>query len=60
MGIYLVRWSLHVEADSPEEAAHAAREEQLQPNSLATQFVVEDSETGDQKTVSVSTNSKSS
>jgi hypothetical protein len=42
MPLYLVRWSLHVEADSPEEAAEEARRVQLNPNSPARSFVVED------------------
>lgn len=42
--IYLVRWSLHVEADSPEEAAQLARDEQLNRDSPATTFFVEEVE----------------
>ena len=42
--IYLVRWSLHVEADSPEEAARLAREVQLDPRSPAITFLVGDVE----------------
>jgi hypothetical protein len=52
--VYLVRWSLHVEADSPEEAAQLARDEQLNSNSPATTFFVEEVEnTGTAVQVSV-------
>jgi hypothetical protein len=39
-----VRWEITVDAESPEEAARVAREIQLDPESTATVFEVEDAQ----------------
>jgi len=42
MSEYTVRWEIEVTADSPKEAAEAARETQLDENSEALYFIVSD------------------
>jgi hypothetical protein len=42
--LYLVTWSIEVEADTPEAAAKQAREIQLDPESIAVHFLVEAAE----------------
>lgn len=42
MTTYLVTWDIHVEADSPEEAARRALEIQRDPTSTATVFIIND------------------
>lgn len=44
MKTYRVVWEIDIEAETPEEAAKAARSIQLNPNSIATCFTVEDGE----------------
>jgi hypothetical protein len=39
---YRVTWTIDLEAESPLEAAKLSREIQLDPNSIATHFVVSD------------------
>ena len=39
---YIVTWQVEIEADSPEAAAQAAREMQLDPTASATTFIVDD------------------
>jgi len=41
---YRVIWSIDVDADSPEDAAQKALESQRDPASIATCFVIRDSE----------------
>lgn len=41
---YFVRWTVEIDADSPEEAAKIARGFQLDPNSVATVFNVSTNE----------------
>jgi hypothetical protein len=41
---YSVNWTIELEAASPLEAAKLSREIQLDPNSIATHFIVGDEE----------------
>lgn len=40
MPLYLVSWEIHLDAETPEHAALLARQMQLDPDSLATEFQV--------------------
>lgn len=47
MTTYLVTWDIHVEADTPEEAARQAQAIHRDPASIATVFVVQEVGLGD-------------
>jgi hypothetical protein len=51
MAQYRIIWSIDIEADSPEQAAHQARQYQLDPDSTATVFAVTDADTGQEQVV---------
>lgn len=53
MANYLVSWHIDIEADSPEEAAEQALQIQIDPESLATHFVVQDTDNPDSDPVSI-------
>lgn len=42
---YIVKWEIDIEADTPREAAQMARKIQLRPDSTATVFDVQKSDT---------------
>lgn len=52
---YRVTWTIDLDAESFEDAARLAREIQLDPDSLATHFVIRDPH-GDDRKVWVDTN----
>jgi len=55
---YRVTWIIELDAESPEEAARLARAIQLDPDSLATHFIVRDPH-GDDREVWSTQNSRS-
>lgn len=46
MPIYLVEWAIDIEADSPREAAKAARQYQIKPSTTAIVFTVSEHDGG--------------